>query len=118
MDVRVEAAVGGSILRPVGRLDGPGAKRFRQSVSELCGVRPQPLAVVLDEVTALLATGAEALLWLVRRQRAAAAPLALVHSQPAESVMLRAAGLTALVPTMTSVAEARAWLATHERREA
>lgn len=115
MDVRVETHGEISVLKPAGRLDGPGAKKFRHAASSLGASGKAPLAVDLSETTALLASGVEALHWLAVQRRDAGAKLAIVGCSASSRKLLDASGLTAIVPVGASLADARAVLQANRR---
>lgn len=116
MEVRVETVGDCSVLKLTGRMDGPGARKFRQATGALHNVQSSAVVVDLGETSALLAAGADAILRLAQQHRDNGVGVAVVNGSPEATALMNASGMSAFIPVFPSVAEARAHFQSSKRR--
>jgi anti-anti-sigma factor len=110
MELRVETIGECSVLKPAGRLDGPGAQKFRQATAALHSVETEAVVIDLGDTTALASAGLDAILRLADDHRRHGKRLVLIQCSATATRLLRASGADAVIPIYQSFADARAAL--------
>lgn len=112
LDIKVEAADGYTVCRPVGELDAFTVSQFRQALAELAS-RPR-LLIDMSGVPFVDSAGLGALIGGIRRARELGGDVAVSCSRPTLVKLLRTTGFDRIVTVAESVEEAAASLRPEE----